>query len=351
MIDHPHAALWANRNTEVYSGLVSSNQDIPSLMRGSQEEIESRSNSHGEGTPRRLSLFFRLVASSPWLAQGLRPLATRIVPLVSGTVRRGTRENARHIFGRTLGRQEQRDFTRRVVGSFYDFVTDMGVLSRQKCSSKPPLVAELDRNDAYQAARSSGKGAVLVTAHMGSFEVGLAALARIEDHIHVVFKRDDSGPFEKMRSNFRDSLGIIQAPIEDGLSMWLGLRQALQRGEAVVMQNDRVMPNQAAATVDFLHGQLRIPTGGIWLARLTGSPIIPVFVTRTRSGQFVVRTFDPIDPGTGHNKPVAGDPTVIAVAKAIETMVAEFPTQWLNLRPAFIDNAQHQAQGMVANNV
>ena len=65
----------------------------------------------------------------------------------------------------------------------------------------------------------------------------------------------------------------------------------------------------------------------------------------------MVRTFGPIDPGTGHNKPVAGDPTVVAVAKAIETMVAEFPTQWLNLRPAFIDKTQHQAQDMDANNV
>jgi KDO2-lipid IV(A) lauroyltransferase len=198
-----------------------------------------------------------------------------------------------------------------------------------------PAPVHVEGEDAYRAARVSGKGAVLLTAHMGSFEVGLAALARLEDRIHVVFKRDDSGPFEALRSHLRESIGVTQAPIEDGLSMWLGLRHALNRGEVVVMQADRAMPHQAAVTVDLLHGRLRIPTGGIWLARLTGSPIIPVFVTRASSGTFVVRTFQAIDPGSRRHKPVEGDPTVTAVARAIETVVAEFPTQWLNLRPAF----------------
>lgn len=328
---------------------MSNDQNISTLTRPALEASESRLSSPSLGTPQRLNIFFRLVASSPWLARAIRPLAIRAVPLISATIRHGTRDNAKHIFGRTLSRKDQRAFTRKVVGSFYDFVTDMGALSRQRRPGGPPPVNCIDDIDAYTAARSGGKGALLVTAHMGSFEVGLAALASIEDRIHVVFKRDDSGPFEHMRAAFRESLGIVQAPIEDGLSMWLRLRQALLRGEAVVMQNDRAMPDQAAATVDFLHGQLRIPTGGIWLARLTGSPIIPVFVIRTRSGEYAVRTFDPIDPGTGHDKPVAGDPTVIAVAKAIETMVAEFPTQWLNLRPAFLENSHRQMQCEVAD--
>ncbi len=51
-------------------------------------------------------------------------------------------------------------------------------------------------------------------------------------------------------------------------------------GEAREQALSRML-DQAAVTVDLLHGRLRMPIGGVWLARLTGSPIIPVFVTRT----------------------------------------------------------------------
>lgn len=307
-------------------------------MRESRAAHGHSTEAEGEGTPRRLGPFFHVAAKVPWVARALRPLAVRVVPIVSPSVRDGTQANARHIFGRTLSRREQRLFARDVVRNFYDFVTDIGRFARQGPRHIMSLVERFDGEEAYRAARASNTGAVLVTAHMGSFEVGLAALSELEEHIHVVFKRDDSGPFESMRTAFRESLGVVESPIEDGLPMWLGLRQALGRGEVVVMQIDRAMRGQAAVTVDFLHGRLRIPTGGIWLARLTGSPIIPVFVIRTQTGRFEVRTFPSIDPGVGRDKPVEGDPAVMAITKALESMVAAYPTQWLNLRPAFHGN-------------
>ncbi len=324
--------------------MVLSDQDIPVAIRGLQTARDSGRGSSVSGTPRWLGPFFCLVARMPWLVRAFRPVAVRVVLLFSSTVRCGTRANATHIFGRILSRREQRAFTRHVVGSFYDFIADIGQFSRRDSSVIISRIERFEGEDAYRATRASGNGAVLVTAHMGSLEVGLAALANLEDRIHVVFKRDNSGPFESMRTAFRKSLGVIESPIEEGLSMWLGLRQALGRGEVVVMQIDRAMLDQAAVTVDLLHGRLRMPIGGVWLARLTGSPIIPVFVTRTTSGRFATRMFPAIDPGVGRGKPTENDPAIVAIAKAIETMVAEYPTQWLNLRFAF-DNDTGYVKG------
>ena len=289
-------------------------------------------------TPRALGPFFWLAAHAPGVARVLRPVGVGLVSALSSGVRRGTRLNARRIFGRELSAREQGAFTRGVVDGFYEFVLDVG---RSCGETREELVSRIESVEGereYKAARTRGRGAVLVTAHMGSFEVGLGALARVEGRIHVVFKRDASGPFEAMRAAMRRTLGVLEAPIDDGPTTWIALRDALANNEVVVMQGDRAVPGQRSEVVPFLHGHLRIPSGSVRLARMTGSPIVPVFTVRVGSGRFAVHLGTPIEPGEG----VAGagaDPAVRAIARAIEAMVGKYPTQWLALHAAFEEDA------------
>lgn len=289
---------------------------------------------HETSTPVRLAPLFRLAAAAPALARSLGPLATWLVPLLSPAVRRGTTANATAIFGRRLAAPEQRRFTRDVAGSFVSFILEVCRSSRE---TPDALLARIDAvvgEQAYRQARRDGRGAVLVTAHLGSFELGLAALRRVEPRVHVVYKRDAAHAFEAMRAGLRRRLGVIEAPIDAGLPTWLGLREALLRGEAVVMQADRAMPGQHSEVVPFLHGRLRVPTGPVRLARLTRSLIVPVFTIRKPSGRFEIRILPPIEPGVEPGRP-GPDPAVAAVAQAIESIVSLHPTQWLMLGAAF----------------
>ncbi|MBC7835819.1 MAG: lysophospholipid acyltransferase family protein [Phycisphaerales bacterium] len=301
--------------------------------------------SHGLGpptvTPAALVPFFWLAAHAPRIVRGIQPLATCLVPLVSGTARAQTRRNALRIFGRALGRPEQRAFTRDVVNSFYEFVIDIGQSSRESVDQLLARIERVEGEGAYRSLRIQGRGTVLVTAHMGSFEVGLAALKRVEQRVHVVYKRDVTRTFESMRAKMRQTLGIIEAPIDGGLSTWMSLRDALLNGDVVVMQADRAMPGQKSAVVPFLHGHLRIPTGAVRLARLTGSPIVPVCTVRLASGRFAIHLHPAIEPGRSGDIPDSNDPTVLAVGKAIESMVATNPTQWLVLGAAFEEDVGH----------
>lgn len=302
--------------------------------------LSPSSDTHARTTPRILAPFFWIAAHAPTVASACRPLAARVVPLVSASVRRGTRLNAARIFGRQLDAREQAAFTRGVVSSFYRFIVDVAQTCRGTRDDLLARVAHVEGEPGYRAARSGRRGAVLVTAHMGSFEAGLGALSRVERRIHVVFKRDASGPFESMRSRLRRTLGVCEVPIDDGLSSWLALRDALLSDEVVVMQADRVFPGQRSEVVPFLHGHLRIPTGPARLARMTGSPIIPVFTVREPGGGFAVYLHPPISVGASHSSSTLPDPAILAVARAIESMVARYPDQWLALVPVFEEDAQ-----------
>ncbi len=273
-----------------------------------------------------LRAFFWTAAHVPVVMWLLRPMLTWAVPVVSRKVRVNTGLNARRIFGRP-----RRGFDRQVVGSFYDFVIDVAASSGRTTEQMRRQVVAVEGEQQFLDLRKGGKGCVMLTAHMGSFEVGLAALRTVEPRIRVVFKRDAFGKFEQMRQAMRKQLDILETPIDDGWPALIALRDALERDEVIVMQGDRAMPGQKSHAVPVLGGTLRIPVGPVTLARINGSPIVPVYTVREPGGKYRVFLEPAIDP--------AADDAVEQVGRSIARFVQRFPSQWLVLNAAFVEDA------------
>ena len=277
-----------------------------------------------------LDLLFRC-AGRPAITRAFKPLVVGLGFCCSRQMRSSTAANARNIFGPPVTRAESRAFGRRVLGNFYDFVCDVG---RSLHLSREQLAASIDGVDGHEhflAARALRRGAILATAHMGSFEAGAVALLEHEPRIHVVFKRDPSR-FEQVRCALRKKLGILEAPVDEGWGLWMRLRDALNRDEVVMVQADRVMPGQKGVEVPFLHGRVALPSGPVKLALASGAPIVPVFAVRTRGNK--IRIF--VEPSIlVEPSDASPHPAMIQLARAIEKYVRAYPDQWLMFHPAF----------------
>jgi lauroyl/myristoyl acyltransferase len=285
-----------------------------------------------------LHLFFWLSVHAPWLLGLIKPIGVRLAVISSSKVRTATAANARRIFGADLSDAQCLTYGRRVVSHFYDFVADVARSRSMTARQIRERIESISGRDEYLSHRREGGGAIIVTAHMGSFEVGLAALADVERHIHVVFKRDATDGFETLRHALHETLGIHEAPIDDGWGTWMRLRHALENNHVVVMQGDRAMPGQKAQAVHVLGGRLMLPLGPIKLAQISGSPIVPVFAIRCPTGRCRVFAEAPIrvDPGA---ELVGGvHPALLQWGKAIEKYVRAYPDQWLVLAPAFMED-------------
>lgn len=281
-----------------------------------------------------LRTFFLLARNASVVLYALRPLAVWIIVLSSPQIRQATAANAQRIFGKPLSFFSRLTFARRVTRSFYEFVVDSArcsAISVQKLRSRiePP-----DGMETYAEARRVKRGAILVTAHIGSFEVGLAALTQVEPKVNVVFKRDSFSDWEAARSDLRKRLGVIEQPIDDGLSMLFRLKAALEADEVVVMQGDRAWPGQQAVEVPVLRGHLRLPTGPVKLAQLNDSPIIPVLSLRSGPARFRVVLGPPIYVSQHADVKSA----VAAVGEALGRFIAAVPQQWLVLHKAFVED-------------
>jgi lauroyl/myristoyl acyltransferase len=288
-----------------------------------------------------LSLLFRLTAAAPALVHAARPLFVRLAFLFSRKIRRNTDANARGIFGAGATPNQRRDFGLAVVGSFYDFICDIGQSLRQTPEQLRSRIQSAQGEAEYHTTRLAKKGAILLTAHMGSFEVGLVALTTHEKRIHVVFKRDQLSSFERLRTQLRARLGVLEAPIDEGYNGWLALRNALLNDEVVAIQGDRVMPGQKGVAVPFLHGHLLLPTGPFKLALASGAPVIPIFSIRSPTGHIHIH----LEPAIQiPDNPDGLDQAVRQFADCLAKYVALYPEQWLILDKAFCQDESQNLQ-------
>jgi KDO2-lipid IV(A) lauroyltransferase len=286
-----------------------------------------------------LARFFWLSERVPGLLRRGGPLLCRMAFRASPALSVGPLANARRILGPAAPDRDVRRLAGAVLGHFYLFCLDVGRGGRASAERALDEIDGVDGHDLYLAARAMRKGAIVVTAHMGSFEVGMAALRRHEPRIHVVFRRDSDGEFERQRARLRNRLGIIEAPVDDGWTVWLRLRDALLADEVVVVQGDRVMPGQKGQKVPFLGGHVMLPSGPVKLALASGAPIVPVFTARLPSGK--IRLFiEPaivVTPATQ----ALGEPhsALLQLAGVLEKYVRAYPEQWLVLQAAWCEDA------------
>ncbi len=244
--------------------------------------------------------------------------------------------NAKHLLGEGSTIDQRRALGREVVGSFYDFICEIGRTTKMGREQLLAQIAEISGKERYLKMREAKKGAIIATAHMGSFEVGMAAVQVVESHINVVFQRDSFPLFERLRSEFRNRLGIKEAAVDDGWAMWMRLRDALQADEVVAIQADRVMPGQVGVKVPFLDGHSLFPEGPAKLAAITGSPIVPVFTVRQADGRVRIFIEEAIWVEEASEAAIAS--AIAKIAEVVGRYVQQYPEQWLVVNRAWCED-------------
>lgn len=301
-----------------------------------------------------LRVLFVTSERANWIARGMTGFVRWGAFRTSRQIREATLANAARILGPGSTADQREHLAKGVLENFYRFCVDVG---RSTALTREQLLAEIsgvDGHEHYEAARAGGRGLIVVTAHMGSFEVGLAQLTTQPGRVHVIFRRDAQGGFERQRSSLRKRLDVREAPVDDGWTMWIRLRDALAAGDTVVFQGDRVMPGQRGRPVPFLYGHVELPTGPVKLARISGAAILPVFTVRDAAGKIRVCVEPPILPADDFDdEPVATagsaaggrDPLLLKLAGVMEKYVRAHPEQWLMFHPAFCEDQNPGRRG------
>jgi predicted LPLAT superfamily acyltransferase len=136
-----------------------------------------------------------------------------------------------------------------------------------------------------------GRGALLLGAHLGSFEAmqRMADARRIPINVVGFFRnaRLLAAVLERLNPEANARLIEVERGREgENVDFVLKIRERIERGELVALLADRTWPGDPGARVDFLGGTARFPTGPYRLAAALGCPVLLAFGLHTPPNRY-----------------------------------------------------------------
>jgi lauroyl/myristoyl acyltransferase len=138
--------------------------------------------------------------------------------------------------------------------------------------------------ETWREILDSGKGFILLSAHLGSWEAGSIVPAdRDGRRVHVV-REAETDPkaqafIRELVSRHAQGLYITHFAADDA-HLGMVLLEALRAGEVVALQGDRPRTGGRALATTVFGRCFPLPVGPAALARATGVPLVPVFIFR-----------------------------------------------------------------------
>jgi KDO2-lipid IV(A) lauroyltransferase len=241
-----------------------------------------------------------------------RGLAARRRRAVEANLRRVAAHDPAWAGGLGLGRL--------VRDTFANHGTFMYEWLRASAGGRAELV--LDGREHLEAALAAGRGAILVTCHLGNWEVAACELARAGYPLAVVTGEQLGGLAPAVRRD-KARRGILVLRPADGMR---ALYRALAANRILVLLVDGDVWLKAR-TVAFLGRPAAVPCGAHRLARSTGAPLMAAAMRRRGPLAFHATIHPPVEIKA---RPEA---TLGEVLRPLEQAIARDPAQWCLFRP------------------
>ncbi len=180
-----------------------------------------------------------------------------------------------------------------------------------------------------ERVRRGGRGFLLVTGHVGNWEMGAVTL-RAHGLVPAVVGQPELDPnVQEMRQQLRERLGVESIDIGSSMSTAFRVRKAVENGRAVALLVDRAYPEDEVI-VPFFGRPTPFLRSPALLARFCGCEILPGFFLRHPDGSYFNVWGEPLsaDPRLSPDEDAAR--VMSRVAADLERVIRLHPTQWFN---------------------
>jgi phosphatidylinositol dimannoside acyltransferase len=176
-------------------------------------------------------------------------------------------------------------------------------------------------------------GCIVLTAHMGNYDIAAPVFAsRFRRTLYTVRAPEREPETQKIRE---EELRLKEQKYphfrtlfnREGGLLGVELARLLTEGNIVAIQGDRVIFDVSPMEVEVRPGLwMRLPKGPLFLARVSGAPCYPLFITRDGWRRYRVSVHAPIELPPRKR----GDEAVVAEiwAKAVFDPASRFWPQW-----------------------
>jgi lauroyl/myristoyl acyltransferase len=238
---------------------------------------------------------------------------------------RGIRENFRVALGAS-----ERDAARLTRRLFFEYGRHTIDAWRLRSDAFVPRITTFVRDGQVLASsRRSGRGFLLVTGHVGNWEMGAVTLREHGLTPAVVGQPELDAGVQEMRLALRTRLGVESIDIGSSMATAFKVRSAVDRGRAVALLVDRAYPEDQVI-VPFFGRPTPFLRSPALLARFCDCDVLPGFFLRASDGSYFNVWGEPqrADPRLSPEEDARR--IMSRVAADLEQVVRANATQWFN---------------------
>jgi len=190
---------------------------------------------------------------------------------------------------------------------------------------------EIRGRENLDKALSLGRGVLLVSAHLGNWELGAIVLSILGYPVNVVAWTHRNRLINDFFLQQRQSKGVKIIPLGTAIRK---VFSALKNNEAVGFLGDIDYADpQTGITVKLFGRDTIMPKGPAAFSLKAGSPIIPLFMLREKGNKFRFIFEEPIMYNATGNREEDLTSLTQILTKTIESYIARNPGQWFMLTP------------------
>jgi KDO2-lipid IV(A) lauroyltransferase len=192
-------------------------------------------------------------------------------------------------------------------------------------------LAVIEGREHLDIALALGRGVIVVTPHLGPYELGGALLASLGYAVHAVVERLDAATLDALAS-YRAATGMGLVTRDAGAR---SLVRLLREGQVVLLVADRVVGGGEGVVVPFGNGGRAVPTGPAALALATGAPVLVGAIVRTGTSvpRYRVHLEPALHPDRTGDAARDRDAFTRRLAARLAAFVTAHPEQWFVFQP------------------
>ncbi len=181
--------------------------------------------------------------------------------------------------------------------------------------------------------RQMNDGGLLVSAHVGNWEIAGQLLNRLDKRINIILFDAEHQQIKGYLSEVMTNRNVNFIVIRDDFSHLLEIRQALANKEIVAMHGDRFIEGNKTIILDFMGQPAAFPIGPVNMAAKFRVPVSFVFAVKETSSHYhfyATRLHDIAYTANLKQREENYRGALEIYARKFEEILRKYPFQWFN---------------------
>jgi len=231
-----------------------------------------------------------------------------------------------YVHPQKYSKDEKNEFSKKVFTNIAKNAADIFISSKYKTPEELDKIIESRGFENFQKAYDKGKGVLILTCHMGSFEFTASNTALKGYKVNIIAKKLRNNSLNQILEKFRTSSGAKM--IYSGESA-IQIIKAIKRQESIFMLIDQDIKRSKGVFVKFMGKRAYTPLGATMVALRTGVPVVPMAIRRTEDDKHILTTLPELELIRTGDKEKDIEENTQLFNNTLEKLIDMDPTQWV----------------------